>query len=76
MLNIRNFFLETLTSVNIMYIRAASQILCCKVTVFSGLCNDFEQILFINYNFATAERTNTCSKSVKIMLTTHFKNAP
>ena len=28
-----------------MYIRAASQILCCKVTVFSGLCNDFEQIL-------------------------------
>ena len=29
-----------------MYIRAASQILCCKVTVFSGLWNDFEQILF------------------------------
>ena len=29
-----------------MYIRAASQIICCKVTVFSSLCNDFEQILF------------------------------
>ena len=71
MLNVRKIISGNITSVLLfVHILTASQIYCCKVTIFADFCDDFEQVLFSEKLFCTKTSLQmslqkTCSKSVK-----------